>query len=135
MRQWTPYTCAPTVLRICAKAFTGITITCREASALCKTTKDGTEWHHLKRAFKRANLRIIEIKKSSVREWAEWLELGYFIVAADDLTYTAPHVITVSKNNRSTFTVLDPVIGLPTTRDKQYVVRSSKRTAFAVCAL
>lgn len=135
MRQWTGHTCAPTTLRICAAAFLHKIYSEKIASILCKTNKDGTAWKDLKSGFKKAGLRTINITKHSKKEWNRWLDAGYFIVAADELTYTNSHVIVINKNKKLRYGILDPMKGFPTCRDKDKVIKSAKREAFAVCAL
>jgi len=135
MRQWTGHTCAPTTLRVCASAFLRKVYSEKRASSLCKTTKDGTTWRNLKAGFKKAGLRTIAIAKHSKKEWNSWLDAGYFIVAADELTYAESHVIVVHKNNPQHYGILDPVNGFPTSRSKEQVIKSARREAFAVCAL
>lgn len=135
MRQWTGHTCAPTTLRICALAFLQKTYSEKMASSLCNTTIDGTSWRSLKSGFKKAGLRTIKIVKHSKKEWNAWLDAGYFIVAADELTYTESHVIVVHKNSAKTYGVVDPINGFPTYRNKDRVIKSAQREAFAVCAI
>lgn len=134
MRQWNSFSCAPTTLRICASAFNGIRLRRHLASFLCKTSSDGTTWYNLKRGFRAAGLKVIDIKKHSVKEWDAWLDLGYFIVAADDLTYSNPHVVVVRNSGDKMFGILDPVIGFPHRKPKNEVIRSAQRHAFAVCS-
>jgi ABC-type bacteriocin/lantibiotic exporter with double-glycine peptidase domain len=135
MRQFTGHTCGPTTLRICANAFLQKTLSGTTAKHLCKTTVDGTTWSNLKRAYKNIGLRIFSIKTHTQKEWSAWLDSGYFIVTADEDTYSNSHVIVVHKNHNSKkYGVLDPMIGLPTARTKSYVIKSAKREAFAVCA-
>lgn len=135
MRQWTDHTCGPTTLRVCASAFLYKIYSEKKASVLCQTTSDGTTWRNLKAGFKKAGLRTIKISKHSKREWNRWLDAGYFIVAADELTYAESHVIVVYKNKPNTYGIVDPINGFPTSRAKEKVIKSASREAFAVCAL
>ncbi len=135
MRQWTGYTCGPTTLRICASAFVQKVYSEKRASGFCKTTEDGTTWRDLKAGFKKAGLKTIQIAKHSKKEWDSWLDAGYFIVAADELTYTNSHVIVVYRSNPKTYGIVDPMNGFPTSRVKAQVIKSARREAFAVCAL
>lgn len=135
MRQWTDHTCAPTTLRVCVSAFLHKVYSEKKAKALCKTTTDGTSWEDLKLGFKKAGLLTIDIVKHSKAEWNSWLDAGYFIVAADELTYEEPHVIVVHKNYPRTYGIVDPVNGFPTFKSKDLVIKSARREAFAVCAL
>lgn len=135
MRQMTDYTCGPTTLRICVNAFLRTTLSSKTARHLCKTTTDGTAWHNLKLAYKKAGLKIFNVTKYSQKEWDSWLDNGYFIVAADEDTYANSHVIVVYKNGSlRNYGILDPAVGIPVTKNKSEVIKSSKREAFAVCA-
>ena len=133
-RQWTDYTCGPTVLRICVKAFLDISLSYVKSETLCETNEDGTTWDNLKRAFRKAGMRIHNINKFSKKEWDSWLEAGYFIVAADENTYEESHVLVVRGKLGNEYQILDPNIGIPFNRDKVETIRSARREAFAVCA-
>lgn len=131
-RQFNGYSCGAEVLRMGVKALTGQKISRRHAIELLDCDPDGVSMSKLRSTFRSYGVGVSRLFTPTRRRIHQLLDQDKILVIDDNATYTNKHVIIIpARLTQRLLWVADPVLGIPTLRTIERIVRSSDR-AFAI---
>ena len=124
-RQWNSYTCAVAVFRMLLLNLRKQTIPIKEATTYLGAKPDGVSMSRLAKCCREYGMKVYNtpISEESI---SRGLRKNKLVVVDDCDTYVCDHVMLVIGETQKYFWIVDPVIGLPTKREKRRVTNSAE---------
>lgn len=124
-RQWNAYSCGAQVFRMVIEYFTRRCFTGDEAIEILGCKPNGVTMTKLAHCLRAYGVSV-HSTPAHIAHIERGLAKGKAVIVDDNATYTEGHVIVVIGSTRRFFWIVDPMVGIPTLREKRRVSRSAE---------